>query len=81
MTMAGRRELTNVLRARYALANKSGKSRILDEFVATTDYRRKYAISLLNQPPRQPAPKRRRPPPAGLQFIPFGSPDADLGHR
>jgi hypothetical protein len=60
MTMAGRRELSNVLRVRYALADKPAKSRILDEFVATTKYCRKYAIGLLNMEPRAPAPKRRR---------------------
>ena len=60
MTMLSRRELTNVLRLRYARADRPHKSKILDEFTSNTGYSRKYAISLLCQPPREPAPKRRR---------------------
>jgi hypothetical protein len=60
MTMLGRRELTNVVRLRYSRANRTQKSKILDQFVANTGYCRKYAIGLLGQPPRAPAPKRRR---------------------
>ena len=33
---------------RYQKANKKGKSKILDEFVLTTGYHRKYAFALLN---------------------------------
>jgi hypothetical protein len=60
MTMLGRRELTNVVRLRYSRANRTQKSKILDQFVANTGYCRKYAIGLLGQPPRARAPKRRR---------------------
>ena len=37
-----------LLRARYRTASKKEKSVILDEFVKTADYDRKYAIALLN---------------------------------
>lgn len=37
-----------LLRTRYSVANKKEKGMILDEFVKTTGYSRKYAISLLN---------------------------------
>ena len=47
MSMVTRREFTNIVRLRYALADRSLKGRILDEFVATTGYSRKYAICLL----------------------------------
>lgn len=37
-----------LLRERYSTSNKQEKSKILDEFVKTTGYGRKYAIALLN---------------------------------
>ena len=37
-----------LLRARYRAASKKEKGVILDEFVKTTGYGRKYAIALLN---------------------------------
>jgi hypothetical protein len=37
-----------LLKARYCAASKEEKGEILDEFVRTTDYGRKYAIALLN---------------------------------
>jgi hypothetical protein len=37
-----------LLKARYCAASKKEKGEILDEFVRTTDYGRKYAIALLN---------------------------------
>lgn len=42
---------TSAPSARYTLAPASAKPQILDEFCATTDYHRKYAIALLNNPP------------------------------
>jgi hypothetical protein len=60
MTMSGRRELTNRIRLRYGQAKRAEKTRILDGFTTDTGYGRKYAISLLRQPPREPTPKRRR---------------------
>ena len=37
-----------LLKARYRAASKKEKSVILDEFVKTADYDRKYATALLN---------------------------------
>ena len=39
------------LRGRYLAADREEKERILDEFVALTDYHRKYAIALLRHGP------------------------------
>jgi len=52
MTKNAKKELLQAVRARYLKANKSGKERILDEFVASTGYHRKYAIKLLNHGPK-----------------------------
>jgi len=60
MTKIGKRELLEAIRPRYLRANKAEKARILDEFVATTGYHRKYAIRLLHHgPSRRPAGRRR----------------------
>ena len=60
MTKIGKRELLEAIRPRYLQASKAEKGRILDEFVATTGYHRKYAIRLLRHgPPRRPAGRRR----------------------
>jgi hypothetical protein len=60
MTNASKRELVLAIRLRYVRARKAEKGRILDEFVATTGYHRKYAIWLLRHgPPPKPAPRRR----------------------
>jgi hypothetical protein len=51
------------LKARYAKANKKERSKILDEFVATTGYHRKYAIAVLRgkrQRVREPIRRPRR---------------------
>lgn len=47
MSQRSKRELQEAIRPRYLKANKSGKVRILDEFVAATGYHRKYAIRVL----------------------------------
>jgi len=47
MSQRTKRELLEVTRPRYLKANKTGKARILDEFVASTGYHRKYAIRVL----------------------------------
>lgn len=52
MTKNAKKELLQAVRARYLKANKAGKERILDEFVASTGYHRKYAIKLLNHRPK-----------------------------
>ncbi len=57
MSMTSKRELLTTVSPRYVLATETDKARILDEFVATTGYHRKYAITLLRHPP----PPRRRP--------------------
>ena len=50
-----RRELALTLASRYGAARRPGKTRILDEFVATTGYARKYAIRF---PSCSPGPAR-----------------------
>jgi hypothetical protein len=45
---------------RYQKASREVKSRILDEFCATTGYHRKYAIHLLNSPMEEVSRLRRR---------------------
>lgn len=49
MSQRSKRELLETIRPRYLKANKRGKGRILDEFVAATGYHRKYAIRVLKQ--------------------------------
>jgi hypothetical protein len=62
LSQVSKRELTNTVRLRYSRANKTQQTKILDEFVATTGYHRKYAIHLLNHPQRsKPKEQRRRP--------------------
>jgi hypothetical protein len=51
MSQRSKRELLQAIRPRYLKAKKAGKTRMLDEFVATTDYHRKYAIRLLKNGP------------------------------
>lgn len=47
MTRNSKRELLEAIRPRYLRASKAEKTRILDEFVASTRYHRKHAIRLL----------------------------------
>ena len=47
MSLKSRRELLSVTAPRYQTANKKHKQQILDEFVESTGYHRKYAIPLL----------------------------------
>ncbi len=47
MSQRSKRELAEELQARYLKSNKKEKTRMLDEFVATTRYSRKYANYLL----------------------------------
>jgi hypothetical protein len=60
MTLMSRRELIRAVSARYALAVRPQKTKILDEFTATTGYGRKYAIAVLRKPPPAAAPRARR---------------------
>ena len=47
------------LRGRYLAADREEKGRLLDEFVALTDYHRKYAMALLRHGPPQGAARGR----------------------
>jgi len=62
LSKVSKRELTDVVRLRYARANKTQQTKTLDEFVAMTGYNRKYAIHLLNHP-RHSQPQKPRPRP------------------
>ncbi len=52
MSQRSKREMIEAIRPRYLKANKAGKEQILDEFVATTGYHRKYAIRVLKHGPK-----------------------------
>jgi len=63
MSIQTRKELLFHILKRYKRANWINKSQILDELVATTGYRRKYAIHLLNLKDKQvPTNKSKRKP-------------------
>ncbi len=51
MSQRSKRELLHTIRPRYLKANKAGKTRMLDEFVAATEYHRKYVNRLLKNGP------------------------------
>ena len=57
MSQRSKRELLEAVRPRYLKANKAEKTRMLDDFVATTEYHRKYANRLLKN---GPGPKVRK---------------------
>jgi len=59
MSQRSKREMIEAIRPRYLKANKAGKERMLDEFIATTGYHRKYAIHVLKHGPN---PKGLRKP-------------------
>ena len=59
MSYRARQELLVRVAPRYHEAGNAQRSRILDEFVATTGYARKDAIRLLHRPVRAPAPIQR----------------------
>ena len=63
MSLTSKRELLAELRPRYTLGNRTAKRHILDELVAVSGYHRKYAIQLLNHPPkgRTRQPRARQP--------------------
>jgi len=48
MTLIGRRELLDAVLVRYRRAGKKEKTRLLNEFVANTQYHRQYALALLS---------------------------------
>ena len=59
MSQRSKREMISAIHPRYIKANKAGKKQILDEFVETTGYHRKYAIRVLKHGPK---PKGLRRP-------------------
>ena len=61
MSYRSKRELLAQVAPRYRLATHTQKSVILDEFVASTGYARKYAILLLTCPPLAAPTQIRRP--------------------
>lgn len=63
MSLNARRELAAVVASRYQTTSKTGKSRILDEFVEATGFHRKYAICVLQHPTvSRPAASRKSAP-------------------
>lgn len=60
MSYRSRRELLFRVAPRYREACHAERKKILDEFVASTGYARKYAIRLLNRPPEQKSVYIRR---------------------
>jgi len=62
MSLAARRELTDSIRERYASGNRREKTKILDEFTASTNYSRKHAIALLRRKEYSPAARRKKRP-------------------
>ena len=59
VSMATRNELVEAIAARYAQGTRSEKARILDEFVAVTDFHRKHAMRLLRGgAPAEPSGQR-----------------------
>ena len=52
MSQRSKREMIEAVRPRYLEANKAGKQQILDEFIATSGYHRKYAIRVLKHGPK-----------------------------
>ena len=53
MSQTSKRELLAAIRPRYTLGSRTEKALVLDELVATTGYHRKYAIQVLNHPPKR----------------------------
>ena len=61
MTIESRRELLAAVASRYRAARRKERQAMLDEFVASTGYNRKYAIHLLRHPHAERRHKRRKP--------------------
>jgi len=59
MSQRSKREMIEAIHPRYLKANKAGKEQILNEFIATTGYHRKYAIRVLRHGPK---PKELKKP-------------------
>jgi hypothetical protein len=65
MVLRSKQDYLEAIRIRYQHSGKKIKSLILDEFCATCDYNRKYAIRLLS-PYRKKAARRRRAGPKAI---------------
>ncbi len=60
MSQHSRQELLATVTPRYHTAKGKEQERILDEFVASTGYHRKYAIALLNHPRKKAGDRLKR---------------------
>src|SRR5271170_985826 len=62
ISMAARDELVAAIAGRYSRADRTERSRILDEFAAVTGFHRKHAMRLLRvgQPNRRSGPRPGR---------------------
>jgi hypothetical protein len=68
MSMTSRRELLAVVAPRYRAARGEERGRILEEFLASTGYHRKYALSLLNHPITKATARKKRARPRQYAF-------------
>ena len=60
MSLPSRRELLAVVAPRYRAAQGQERTRILEEFIASTGYHRKYALALLNHPVTKARTRKKR---------------------
>ncbi len=68
MSVTSRRELLAVVAPRYRATRGEERGRILEEFVASTGYHRKYALSLLNHPITKGTAHKKRVRPRQYAF-------------
>jgi hypothetical protein len=68
MSVTSRRELLAVVAPRYRAARGEERGRILEEFVASTGYHRKYALTLLNHPITKGTARKQRTRPRQYVF-------------
>lgn len=71
MTARARREYAAALQARYTVANRPGRSAILDEYCRTTGCHRKSAIRRLRAPAALAPGRRGRPRQYGPELLPL----------
>ncbi len=68
MSITSRRELLAVVAPRYRAARGEERTHILEEFIASTSYHRKYALSLLNHPITKGTARKKRARPRQYVF-------------
>ena len=68
MSITSRRELLAVVAPRYRAARGEERTHILEEFIASTGYHRKYALSLLNHPISKGTARKKRARPRQYVF-------------